>query len=400
MVSDEQQGRGKKRWFLFGLFGLGAAGAAVAVKNRGGNTPPAPLPAGADTSVDAELWRDLLSPDATMRSDAALDVRARRETDRYVKVLLQAVADPERYTLAQRRAAGEALGELGDPRITTRDPELVRVPAGPFLMGTRAEDEPGILHEYRHARVQPRFLAKEMPQHEVDVPEFEIGKYLVTNQEYREFVQATASEPPASWVDGRFPEDKSNHPVARVDRGAAVAYCDWLSKETGVSYRLPTEAEWEKAARGADGRLYPWGNQFDPDRCNSLEGNTFAALYKKARPLYNVVLRVGSVVVDSGLLGDQFDKQLGTTPVGIYPNGASPHGALDMAGNAEEWTADKFALYPGYPFGDQYDWSAEDWVCRGGAWNRPGDVARTARRHGNFVKTGSIGLRVARSSRP
>jgi formylglycine-generating enzyme required for sulfatase activity len=71
-----------------------------------------------------------------------------------------------------------------------------------------------------------------------------------------------------------------------------------------------------------------------------------------------------------------------------------------MAGNGEEWVADRFELYPGYPFGDQYDWSAEDWVCRGGSWNRPGDVARVARRHGNFVGTGSIGLRLARDGGP
>jgi formylglycine-generating enzyme required for sulfatase activity len=71
-----------------------------------------------------------------------------------------------------------------------------------------------------------------------------------------------------------------------------------------------------------------------------------------------------------------------------------------MAGNAEEWVADRFSLYPGYPFEpEKYDWSAEDWVCRGGAWNRQGDVARTARRHGNFVGVGSIGLRLARDVR-
>jgi len=108
------------------------------------------------------------------------------------------------------------------------------------------------------------------------------------------------------------------------------------------------------------------------------------------------MMRVGAFVVDNGLIGDNFDKVLATTPVGMYPNGASPYGVLDMGGNAEEWVADAFALYPGYPYGDEFDWSAESWVCRGGAWNRPGDVARVARRHGNFVGTGSIGLRLAR----
>jgi formylglycine-generating enzyme required for sulfatase activity len=275
---------------------------------------------------------------------------------------------------------------------------MVRVPAGPFLMGTRAEDAPGIIAEYRHAHVQPRFLAKEMPQHEVRVAAFEIGKYPVTNREYAAFVAATGHEPPASWGGPTYPEGKGNHPVVRISHEDAVAYCDWLSRETGRAYRLPTEAEWEKAARGERGLLYPWGDVFDPDRCNTLEGHTFATLYKRARPLYNVVMRVGAFVVDRGLIGDNFDKVMATTPVGMYPDGASPYGALDMAGNAEEWVADRFGLYPGYPFGDEYDWSAEGWVCRGGAWNRPGDVARTARRHGNFVGTGSIGLRLARDA--
>jgi toxoflavin biosynthesis protein ToxD len=246
--------------------------------------------------------------------------------------------------------------------------------------------------------VSRRFLAKEMPQHEEETGEFEIGKYPVTNQEYAEFVAATGNAVPASWDGDSYPEGKANHPVVRISHEDAVAYTEWLSRETGRSYRLPTETEWEKAARGTDGRIYPWGNEFEPGRCNTLEGNTFATLYKRARPVFNVMLKIGSAVVDSGIMGDRFDKALNTTPVGIYPDGASPYGALDMAGNAEEWVADEFWLYPGYPFGEEFDWSPESRVCRGGAWNRPGDVARTARRHGNFVGTGSIGLRLAHSA--
>ncbi|MGH2996118.1 MAG: formylglycine-generating enzyme family protein [Gaiellaceae bacterium] len=355
----------------------------------------APLPRDAE-QIDPQTWRRLLGSDAKDRAAAAAQVRDQGERERYAGALVGAVEDDAGYSLGHRRAAGEALGLLGDPRIVTRDPALVRVPAGPFLLGTRAEDMPKIIKEYKHARVQRRFVAKEMPQHEVQVAEFEIGKYPVTNQEYAEFAQATGRAAPPSWDGPTFPEGRGNHPVTRISHDDAVAYTEWLSAETGRRYRQPTEVEWEKAARGTDGRLYPWGNDFEPERCNTLEGNTFATLYKRARPVFNVVLRIGSVVVDSGLLGDRFDKAMATTPVGIYPNGASPYGALDMAGNAEEWVADTFWLYPGYPFADEFDWSAEDWVCRGGAWNRPGDVARTARRHGNFVGTGSIGLRLAR----
>lgn len=396
MKTTDRSGCGRRwRWLWAGLAGAGVAGAAFVRWRRVEPKPPALPPAAAD-GIAPDLWRDLLGQDARLRAAAVATVRARGQDGAYVAALVEALSDARRYAVAQRAAAGEALDLLGDPRLKTRDPEMVLVPAGPFQMGTREEDAPAIIDEYRHAHVIPRFLAKEAPRHVVEVGAFAIGKYPVTNREYAEFVQATSHRRPASWDGPTYPAGKGNHPVARIDHEDAVAYAAWLSAETGRDYRLPTEAEWEKAARGADGRVYPWGNQFDPDRCNTLEGNTFALLYKRARPLYNVVMRVGAFVVDRGLIGDKFDQALATTPVGIYPDGASPYGALDMAGNVEEWVADRFYLYPGYPYGDEYDWSAESWICRGGAWNRPGDVARVARRHGNFVGTGSIGLRLAR----
>lgn len=387
----------RRRWLWFGVAGAGAAGAAVAMRRGRGKAQPPALPATLESrSLDTEVWADLLGADTEVRQAAVALVRARREAEPYVAALLKVMADANSFTLPQRRAAGEALDYLGDPRIKTREPEMVRIPAGPFKMGTPESDAPAIIEEYKHAHVIPRFLAKEAPQHTVEVGEFEIGKYPVTNREYAEFVQATGHRKPAAWDGPSYADGRGNHPVARIEHEDAETYVKWLAKETGKPFRLATEAEWEKAARGTDGRVYPWGNQFDPERCNTLEGNTFAALYKRARPLYNLVMRVGAFVVDNGLIGDNFDKVLATTPVGMYPNGASPYGVLDMGGNAEEWVADKFELYPGYPYGDEFDWSAESWVCRGGAWNRPGDVARVARRHGNFVGTGSIGLRLAR----
>ncbi len=394
---DKQSGdKQRRRWYFLGLglLGLGASGAAIAAQRRRATTQVF-LPAGKSDALDPAIWTALLHPGNAEKNDAVAKVRSRGEDAHYTQALVQVLSDPFDYPLPQRRAAGEALGQLGDPRIQTTDPAMVRVPAGAFRMGTPEADAPAIIAEYAHAHVIPRFLAKEAPQHHVDVGEFLIGKYPVTNQEYAEFIRATGHGIPDSWDGPDYPVGKANHPVARISHADAEAYCAWLKERTGRPFRLPTEAEWEKAARGTDGRTYPWGNDFDPDRCNTLEGHTFATLYKRARPLYKLVMRVGAFVVDNGLIGDNFDKVLATTPVGIYPDGASPYGALDMGGNAEEWVADQFALYPGYPYGDEYDWSAEDWVCRGGAWNRPGDVARTARRHGNFVKTGSIGLRLA-----
>jgi toxoflavin biosynthesis protein ToxD len=366
--------------------------AAARRRVRGGSepdAPPAPPP-----ELDPGLWASLLSTDADARSAASTSVARAPDVERYRTGLVGVLEEADK-PLAQRRAAGESLERIGDPRISAREPDMLAVPAGPFRMGTLEADAPRIIEQYAHAHVTPRFLAKEMPQHEVDVGAFKIARLPVTNREYAAFVTATGARPPRSWPKGTLPEGRGNHPVVRIDHDEAVAYAAWLAGETGRPFRLPTEAEWEKAARGTDGRVYPWGNYFDPARCNTLEGNTFSGLYQHARPVYGVVMRVGSFVVDRGLIGERFDKLVDTTPVGIYPHGASPYGALDMAGNAEEWTADRFALYPGYPFGDRYDWSAEDWVCRGGAWNRPGDVARVARRHGNFVGTGSIGLRLA-----
>jgi toxoflavin biosynthesis protein ToxD len=369
-------------------------GATTTIRKVRRRSTPAPAPDG----VDQRTWEALLGDDAEARAAAGAEVAGRDDADAYRQALVAVLEPGTERPAAERRRAGEALGVLGDPRIRTRQPAMVDVPAGPFSMGTLEADAPQIIRQYAHAHVQPRFLAKEMPRHEVQVDAFAIGRFPVTNAEYAEFMAATGGRAPRSWPEGTPPEGRGNHPVVRIDHDEAEAYTRWLSAETGRDYRLPTEAEWEKAARGTDGRVYPWGNYFDPSRCNTLEGNTFSLLYERARPLYGVVMRVGSFVVDRGLIGDRFDRLVGTTPVGVHPDGASPYGALDMAGNAEEWVADRFALYPGYPFGDSYDWSAEGWVCRGGAWNRPGDVARVARRHGDFVGSGSIGLRLATSA--
>ncbi len=146
----------------------------------------------------------------------------------------------------------------------------------------------------------------------------------VTNAQYAAFVQATGHGQPEHWKGGRPPGDKRRHPVVYVSWHDAVAYCRWLAEVTGKPYRLPSEAEWEKGARGSDGRIYPWGNRWDAQRCNSGEGGP----------------------------GD-------TTPVGAYPQGASPYGLLDLAGNVWEWTRSLWGREVSRPaFGYPYD--AED----------------------------------------
>jgi formylglycine-generating enzyme required for sulfatase activity len=171
--------------------------------------------------------------------------------------------------------------------------ELIRVPAGEFLMGSDPAQD-------RYAR------ADEQPQHRVFVSEFYIGRYPIVNEQYAVFVRATKHRVPGHWKNGRVPAGRRRHPVVGISWHDAVAFCKWLTHETGCTFRLPTEAEWEKAARGTDGRLYPWGDQWDESKLNSIDGEP--------------------------------DE---TTPVGQYsPQGDSPYGAADIAGNVWEWCAD------------------------------------------------------------
>jgi len=125
----------------------------------------------------------------------------------------------------------------------------------------------------------------------------------VTNIEYARFVEATGYRVPEYWVEGTYPTEKATHPVTGITPKDANAYCKWLSQETGKSYRLPAEWEWEWAATGPQGERYPWGDQFDKDRCNTKEA----------------------------AIGE-------TTPVGSYLAGINQYGMTDMSGNVWEIT--------------------------------------------------------------
>jgi formylglycine-generating enzyme required for sulfatase activity/AAA+ ATPase superfamily predicted ATPase len=243
----------------------------------------------------------------------------------------------------ERVAAGSTLADLGDPRFREDawylpDESLlgfVEVEAGPFLMGGDPDT---------NADVPER----ELPMHEVDLPTYYIARYPVTVMQFQVFVQDSGYQAQGPW---REFSGQGNHPVVGLTWYDAIEYCKWLTEKLEVwngtpeplathlqekdcVVQLPTEAEWEKAARGTDGRLYPWGEDPDISRAN-----------------YD----------DTGL-GD-------TSPVGCFVNGASPFGSLDMSGNVWEMC---HSLYRPYPYtkddGREKPGAQGSRVLRGGAW--------------------------------
>jgi formylglycine-generating enzyme required for sulfatase activity len=357
---------------------------------------------------------------------------------RWLVVLLQT---PDALSPRLRAGAGDVLGKLGDPRpgvggvagvVPGRHgppalPDFVwcHVPAGPFRMGSR-EGEDGA-------------FSAEHPQHPVELPAFLIARYPITNAQYRPFVQEGGYEEPrywtpdgwawrtgdltpdlsplddvgneewkkryAEWLAARRPEDRDrpfwwehprwglpNRPVVGISWYEALAYCAWLSEQVRDSaegqidqwqvrqdgsvdlpdaltkgnmlqalrrldptIHLPSEAEWEKAARGNDGRPWPWGNEWLAGRANTDEAG----------------------------IGE-------TSPVGAFPAGASPCGALDMAGNVWEWTRSRWgrtgALRPDYDYPCSWEDGREELsgpdlrVVRGGSWIVIQGFARCASR--------------------
>jgi formylglycine-generating enzyme required for sulfatase activity len=198
---------------------------------------------------------------------------------------------------------------------------MVFIPAGSFIMG------------------DDRF-PREAPRREMSTSGFWMDKYLVTNQQYLEFAEQTGSEMPAHWIDGKFPVGHANHP-AEVSWVMADAYARHVGK------RLPTEAEWEKAARGTDGLLYPWGDDFRADHCLTWETSSVTGAHSE--------------------------------PVDARPQGASPYGCEQMVGLCEEWCADE---YDGYPESNHYSvgYGKGMRVLRGGSWIFPVTHARASYR--------------------
>ena len=201
----------------------------------------------------------------------------------------------------------------------------------------------------------------ERPRHLVHLDGFYIDKYETTNALYKRFTEATGRSAPSAWTNNDF--NGATQPVVGISWEDANAYCTWAGK------RLPTEAEWEKAARGTDGRTYPWGDRRDASRANSSES------------------KVGK-----------------TQPVGAYASGVSPYGAHDMAGNVWEWVGDRYAkdYYQRSPDRNpRGPESGERRVLRGGLWADASTGSLWAPNRGNNLprnRSFYIGVRCARAS--
>ncbi len=259
-------------------------------------------------------------------------------------------------------------------------PAVVQIPAGPFLAGSdQAERDLAYrLDEqaYGHgATREQRWYDDERARSPAETGAYAITVTPITNRQYAAFLAATGHPPPDvdratwrsyglvhpyertrpfAWTSGRPPAGREDHPVVLVSVADAQAYAAWLAQRTGRAWRLPTELEWEKAARGVDGRTFPWGNEFDPARLNTHDAGPFD-----------------------------------TVPVGRVPAGASPFGVLDPAGQVYEWTATAAG--------------AGRAIVKGGSWDDKGcGVCRPAARHARPVtlKHILIGFRLARDAVP
>jgi formylglycine-generating enzyme required for sulfatase activity len=281
-----------------------------------------------------------------------------------------------------------SVGKLGDTRIRPADEmKMVYVPAGKFKMGT---DDKGLKYsqqlcikysgyDYAIAIVGcgPAVFADERLAHTVTLDGFWIDRTEVTNRQYRRCVEAKACTPP---VDSGSYTRKSyygnnvydNYPVIWINQQQAADYCQWAGA------RLPTEAEWEYAARGPEGRIFPWGNTFDGKRLNYCDASCAAGPNDKT--------------VNDGYAD--------TAPVGSFPTGVSWCGALDLGGNVREWVADWYERYPPRPeVNPTGPISGTSRIPRGGCWlDTPIDV-RSTNRGGNSIDytRHKVGFRCAKN---
>ncbi len=255
-------------------------------------------------------------------------------------------------------------------------PAVVAIPAGLYITGSDAAEREAAYRlderAYGHSATRKQgWYDDEAPRERISLPGFSITRTPITNRQYFAFIKATGYRAPDvdprtwasyrlihpyertrkyAWKGKRPPPGRLDHPVVMVSHGDAMAYANWLTRTTKWRWRLPTEREWEKAARGVDGRRFPWGDTFDPSLLNTADKGPFD-----------------------------------TTPVGSYPKGASPFGLLDAGGQVYEWTAT-----PSRP---------GRYIVKGGSWDDKGcGICRPAARHSRpqAIKHILVGFRLVR----
>ncbi|NHZ72112.1 MAG: SUMF1/EgtB/PvdO family nonheme iron enzyme, partial [Aquificales bacterium] len=338
----------------------------------------------------SDLLAELLSGDDARIREAAARLEA-EETEQEGQLesaqqqMVQTLQNPAQPTRV-RVSAGSALARLGDPRFRAdtwylpADPLLgfVEIPAGPFLMGSNEKDA--------------KADKNELPQHTLELSAYYMARYPVTTAQFRAFVEASGYKP----EDEDSLRGPDNHPAIWVRWREAIKYCNWLTEQlrqraetpeplrgllrgdNGKRWRviLPSEAEWEKAARGTERLIYPWNGDFDADKANTKETG------------------IGT-----------------TSAVGCFPGGASPHGCLDMSGNVWEWTRSLWGEKSNQP-DFNYPYQADDgrenlkasdstWrIIRGGSYLKNANLARCAfRLRLNLLNLdGDRGFRVALST--
>ncbi len=231
--------------------------------------------------------------------------------------------------------------------------DLVTIPAGVLHRGTPLADLDALPAAERALGLPREWYLKECPRAEVPVPAYRIGRRQVSIAAWKEYDAGDAA---------RWPDADPRLPAHDLAWAEADAYCTWLGERAGLPLRLPTETEWERAARGDDARTHPWGEGYDAARANLAEA------------------RIG-----------------GYLPVGSLPAGASPFGVLDLVGNGDEWTGTVFGPYPGAPAEvPEVDPAARDpHVTRGGSFRHSRDLGRCARRHALYGDEVGATFRIA-----
>jgi formylglycine-generating enzyme required for sulfatase activity len=247
-------------------------------------------------------------------------------------------------------------------------PETVLIPGGPFKVGITSQQLDLLVEEiFRgdynivdspESRQNFRRQFQDEPPREVELPDFYIGKYLVTNEQFAQFVTERRHETDSerrgerrTWRSYSRPGHEK-YPVVFVSWNDAMAYCGWLTEKTGQNYRLPTVEEWTKACRGPDGNLYPWGDEYDPSRCNTMESM----------------------------------RGFEMTEVGTFEDGQSSYGVYDLVGNVVEWTSSSDGAYR---------------LVLGGSWRMACEIyglPMLKRRAAPSLYTDDLGFRCARDA--